>query len=485
MHAEPLLLVDDRERKVLERNLLLEQGVGAYQQIEVSRSEAVEHLRPLAPALAAGQDRDADTRGFRERRDGVEMLPGQDLGRRHQRRLAAGFDHVRGRQQRDHGLAGSHVALQQAEHALRFFEIRGDFLDGAPLRRGQRIGQRLDNLLPQPAGTRARASGLPAHVRARERERKLAGEKLVEREPRPMRGFGNHVRRLGRPMQFSQGIRERRPSLSGEPCLVLPFRQRRQLRQRRFDRPVDLAVGETFGERIDRLDARQVGKAFLVDHAVGMHHLQHAVVEAGGARDVAQLADRQQPLQIRPLHVEIGDDEIAGVVAGVDQVRRARAMRRRRPVPLDPHRDRDQRTGNHVGEPGAGAPIDGPGRQVEQQIDESRAVAAEQLGVKLLLPHPDAGERGHGCEQWIENARAHALLPASRNRIVARREPAGNDRSKTAAGLTRCTGSRRRRRAARRRWWRMPARSTRRPPCWRLLPGSRAGEGSSSDDAAR
>src|SRR6266852_2552298 len=63
---------------------------------------------------------------------------------------------------------------------------------------------------------------------------------------------------------------------------------------------------------------------------------------------------------------------------------------------------------------------------MEQQIDEPGAVAAEQLGVKLLLPHPDAGERGHGREQWIENARAHALGPASGNRIVARREPAGN-----------------------------------------------------------
>src|SRR6266699_737406 len=44
---------------------------------------------------------------------------------------------------------------------------------------------------------------------------------------------------------------------------------------------------------------------------------------------------------------------------------------------------------------GAGAPIDGPRRQMEQQIDESGAVATEQLGVKLLLPRPDVGERGH------------------------------------------------------------------------------------------
>ncbi len=323
------------------------------------------------------------------------MLPGQNFGRRHQRRLAAGFDHVRSRDQRDHGLAGAHVALQQAEPALRFFEIRGDFLAGASLRRGEPIRQRVGDLRPQPACACVRASGLPAHVRARKRERELAGEELIEREPRPVRGFGQHLVGLARSMQPAQGIRERWPLPLREPSLVLPFRHHRQLRQRRFDCAVHRPVRQTFGERIDRLDARQVGKAFLVDHAVGMHHLQHAVVEAGGARDVAQLSDRQQPLQIRPLHVEIRDDEVGGIVARVDQIGRAEAMRRRWPVALDPHRDGDEHAGNHVLQLGAGAPIDRAGRQMKCEIDDARAVATEQLGVKLLLPRPDVGERGH------------------------------------------------------------------------------------------
>jgi hypothetical protein len=63
---------------------------------------------------------------------------------------------------------------------------------------------------------------------------------------------------------------------------------------------------------------------------------------------------------------------------------------------------------------------------MEQEIDESRAVAVEELGVELLLPRPDAGKRGHGGEQRVEDARAHALRPASRIAMVARRKQVGN-----------------------------------------------------------
>src|ERR1700731_726843 len=71
---------------------------------------------------------------------------------------------------------------------------------------------------------------------------------------------------------------------------------------------------------------------------------------------------------------------------------------------------------------------------MEQEIDQPRAVAVEELGVELLLTRPDAGKRGHGGEQRVEDARAHALRPATRIRIVARGDAAGNDGSKTAAG---------------------------------------------------
>ena len=112
----------------------------------LAEREPLQHLGALAAAFAAGEDRDADAGGFGERRDGREMLARQDFGRRHQRRLPAGLDHGRGGEQRDHGLAGADIALQQAQHALRLGEIGHDFVDARVLRRRQRIGQRGDDL---------------------------------------------------------------------------------------------------------------------------------------------------------------------------------------------------------------------------------------------------------------------------------------------------------------------------------------------------
>jgi hypothetical protein len=137
VHAEAVLLIDHREREVAKRDRLLEQGVGADEHMDVAERELFEDLVALASALAAGQDGDVDASCGGERRDGVEVLPRQQLGRRHQRRLPAAFDDGGRRQQRHHRLARSHVALQQPQHALGLGEIGDDLGDGTPLRRCQ------------------------------------------------------------------------------------------------------------------------------------------------------------------------------------------------------------------------------------------------------------------------------------------------------------------------------------------------------------
>ena len=65
------------------------------------------------------------------------MLLGQDFGRRHQRALPAGVDAAGGGQRRHHGLAGAHVALQQAVHGNVFFQVGLDFRAHPQLRGGQ------------------------------------------------------------------------------------------------------------------------------------------------------------------------------------------------------------------------------------------------------------------------------------------------------------------------------------------------------------
>ena len=81
--------------------------------------------------------------------------------------------------QRDDGLAGADVALQQAQHALRLRQIGDDIVDRALLRRRQRVGQGGDDALAQAAlGGAAMAGQLP-HMRAQQGERELAGEQFV------------------------------------------------------------------------------------------------------------------------------------------------------------------------------------------------------------------------------------------------------------------------------------------------------------------
>ena len=276
--------------------------------------EALQRFGALLAALASGQDGDANAGLFRKRRDGGEMLARQDFGRRHQRRLAAGLDHGRGGKQRHHRLAGADIALQQADHALRLGEIGDDVVHGAALRGRQRIGQCRDDLGAQQAFARAAAAGQAALVGANQRERELTGEQLVVGEARPCRAVGQHVAGLGRMMQRFQRVGEGRKVCALAPGVVLPFRQLRQLRQRAVGRLAHLVERQPFGQRIDRLDHRQLVELGLADHAVRMHHLQHAVVERGGARDVAQLARREELFEIIAPGVEIGQRQRAGVV---------------------------------------------------------------------------------------------------------------------------------------------------------------------------
>ena len=176
-----------------------------------------------------------------------------------------------------------------------------------------------------------------------ERERELAGEQFVIGEPRPGHAFGRDIVRLGWAVQMAQRAGESGKALARDPGLVLPFRQIGQAGERAVHRAPYIAERKAFGQRIDRLDQRQIGEALFVDHAVGMHHLQHTVVEFGGAGDVARLALGQQFAQVILARVEIRERQrLSGVVAGDNAVGRARAVARRRPVLVDGDGDGDQ-----------------------------------------------------------------------------------------------------------------------------------------------
>ena len=70
MHAETMLLVDHGQRQIAKCHVVLEQSVGADDQVDVARRQRGEDFRALAPALAAGEDGKPDAGGRCERRDG-------------------------------------------------------------------------------------------------------------------------------------------------------------------------------------------------------------------------------------------------------------------------------------------------------------------------------------------------------------------------------------------------------------------------------
>ena len=199
-----------------------------------------------------------------------------------------------------------------------------------------------------------------------------------------------------------------------------------------------------FGERIDRLDRRHVRELGLRDHEVRMHHLQHAVVHRHGARHDAALADRQQALDVILAGIEIGDDDVAGAVARIDEIGRARPVRRGRAMPVDRHRDGDDAAGHDIAQHRPRPPVDGTGRQVQQEIDDARRLlAAEQPAVEprdlVADPrqHRDRREQGientgtHRCSLWHARGvgqRADVLSFVCANRSVVSRSPARTTR---------------------------------------------------------
>ena len=125
----------------------------------ISPAASARELRgTLAALVAAGQEREADAGGLGEGTQRLEVLAGEDLGRGHQRRLAAGLDGGEHGEERHQGLAGADVALQQAVHPAGLGHVGGYLGDGAGLGGGRRVGKRGEHPVAQPAVAGGRRS---------------------------------------------------------------------------------------------------------------------------------------------------------------------------------------------------------------------------------------------------------------------------------------------------------------------------------------
>ena len=105
--AEAVLLVDDRDREPVEGDAALDQRVGADQQLQLARRELAQQVRAARRGRRAGQQRGLDQLARHQRLERGEVLLGERLRRRHQRRLGAVLDRPQHRVERDDGLAGA------------------------------------------------------------------------------------------------------------------------------------------------------------------------------------------------------------------------------------------------------------------------------------------------------------------------------------------------------------------------------------------
>ena len=125
--------------------------MGADHQRGLAAGDFGQHLAAGLGLLAAGEPGHAFAQGREQRLQPAhqlaEMLVGQDLGGRHQRALPAGIHRNAGGQGRHHGLARSHVALQQAVHGYGQSQVGGDLHAHALLRPGQPEWQRGQQVL--------------------------------------------------------------------------------------------------------------------------------------------------------------------------------------------------------------------------------------------------------------------------------------------------------------------------------------------------
>ncbi|MCY1539862.1 hypothetical protein D9M68_754710 [compost metagenome] len=141
------------------------------------------------------------------------MLLGEDLGRRHQRHLVAGFQRLQRGQRGDHGLAGADVALHQAQHGFGLGQVVGDLGADPLLCAGGFEAEVGEEALRQRACRRQLRRLLGAQALAQALQRQLVGQQFLEGQAvlRPVAAFGEFleigVRR--RPVQVADRLVQR------------------------------------------------------------------------------------------------------------------------------------------------------------------------------------------------------------------------------------------------------------------------------------
>ena len=216
LDAEPVLLVDDGDGEIGELDVALDQRVRADGDL---RDAVRDLVADLLRADRAGEQHAANAELRAERLEGQEVLLGERLGRRHQRALPARLHRPQQRVERDHGLAGADVALQEPLHRRRLRQVEVDLGDRPLLVLGQLERQhgRGSGRSARPAGRatarrrRCRAAARRSAAASRARRARAA---CAPARPAPRRrGSGSQRARRG------EAPARARPAAGRESCV--------------------------------------------------------------------------------------------------------------------------------------------------------------------------------------------------------------------------------------------------------------------------
>ena len=290
-----MLLVDDHQPQASEGDALLHQGMGADRDPRLPGRDAVADRLLLSPGLPAEKQLGADGERLEEMGQRSRVLLREQLRGCHQRGLEVVLHREQHREERDHGLAGAHVAHQEAMHPFRRRHVARDLLERALLVPGQLPGKILPQLGREVAlDLEGDAEPLALGDGPRPDEHELQIEQLVEREP-PATAL--RLVRGRRPMHGTERVGQ------GRKTHGLPIRLRQRVCRQRdegievpLDQRPDDPVAQSLGGRIHRQHLAR-SERIPIPLRLGQYHVfpggeLSPVVEPHRAGDQQGLPDR-------------------------------------------------------------------------------------------------------------------------------------------------------------------------------------------------
>ena len=140
-HPEPLLLVDHDQPQVLELHVLLEQAVGAYDDVHRALGQPLHYLPLLRLRAEPGQHLHPHRKGAQTLLERLVVLLSQNGGGHQEGHLAPVHHRLEGRPNGHFRLAVAHVAADQAVHGPRPLHVSLHLADGGQLVRCLHVGE--------------------------------------------------------------------------------------------------------------------------------------------------------------------------------------------------------------------------------------------------------------------------------------------------------------------------------------------------------